>query len=392
MQDDEILDDDFEMEDGFDDDFDIDDDSDISADEEPLTDSKPQKKSFVQKFFLPIVLVVFGAFGLLFAASQGLFSQQPSSEIVQQPAMVDTSTEQAASELPVVDSAPNEQVQVADTMMPDIEAEETAPLTPLLDDQDSDSIELVDLEAELEMEAPQDNTIEIDALAAVGVNETDTLMPLDQQEILSDDGIIPEETLDTAAEPVIEEASDIIEDSLDNMMNSSNTLAEPMDDLVAEPNEDKNIALQDNTDLTPDAQDESSMWEQEKETLQQKIDEKDQLIEELKSEIASLEKERDAAQAQKIVPKEKPEPKTTVETVKETTEAAVPVKKKRPAKTVKWVLRSAQPGKATLSAEGSNDLKSVEIGNTLPGVGRIISIQIENGLWIVRGTNGAISQ
>lgn len=57
-----------------------------------------------------------------------------------------------------------------------------------------------------------------------------------------------------------------------------------------------------------------------------------------------------------------------------------------------WVLKSAQPGKATLSAKGSNDLKRVEVGDTLLGIGRISAIEIINGKWVVKGTQGSVSQ
>lgn len=64
----------------------------------------------------------------------------------------------------------------------------------------------------------------------------------------------------------------------------------------------------------------------------------------------------------------------------------------KPAATVRWQLRSAQPGKAIVMRKGGNDFQTVEVGNTLSGIGRITSIQIENGQWVVRGTQGVITR
>ena len=63
-----------------------------------------------------------------------------------------------------------------------------------------------------------------------------------------------------------------------------------------------------------------------------------------------------------------------------------------PISKAKWELRSARPGHATLYSTGSSDLKNVEVGDVLSGIGRIQSIQIEGGLWVVRGTKGNVSQ
>jgi hypothetical protein len=61
-------------------------------------------------------------------------------------------------------------------------------------------------------------------------------------------------------------------------------------------------------------------------------------------------------------------------------------------KSTKWQLRSAQPGRAMLSPTGSNEMKSVTIGETVDGLGKITSINIEGGTWIVRGTQGFVTR
>lgn len=58
-----------------------------------------------------------------------------------------------------------------------------------------------------------------------------------------------------------------------------------------------------------------------------------------------------------------------------------------------WTLRSAKPGMAWVSQSGARELKTVTIGDNLPGVGKITLIsQDESGRWVVSGTKGFIRQ
>ena len=95
-------------------------------------------------------------------------------------------------------------------------------------------------------------------------------------------------------------------------------------------------------------------------------------------------------------PKEPAAPAEIVVAPKEKPASVQPPAASTPAKaqtaTNDWQLRSAQPGKAVLAPKGSNDLKTVEIGDTLPGLGRITSIAVEDGKWVVQGTKGRVSQ
>ena len=59
---------------------------------------------------------------------------------------------------------------------------------------------------------------------------------------------------------------------------------------------------------------------------------------------------------------------------------------------LQWVLRSAGPGEATISPQDSGDMRRVEVGDNVAGLGRVQSIAIENGRWVVRGPKGFISQ
>lgn len=61
--------------------------------------------------------------------------------------------------------------------------------------------------------------------------------------------------------------------------------------------------------------------------------------------------------------------------------------------TSRWVLKSAKPGMAWVAPPGSNELKSVAVGDTLAGVGRVTAIaKDEAGRWYVSGTRGRIRQ
>ncbi len=96
---------------------------------------------------------------------------------------------------------------------------------------------------------------------------------------------------------------------------------------------------------------------------------------ETKPELAEFEGEKnDTARtvAKKEAPKQETLPKKTV--------------------SVNWTLRSAQPGAAVLYDPSTGNMKSVEIGDRIEGIGKIQSIATENGKWVVRGSSGKVSQ
>jgi intracellular multiplication protein IcmG len=55
-------------------------------------------------------------------------------------------------------------------------------------------------------------------------------------------------------------------------------------------------------------------------------------------------------------------------------------------------LRAAQPGRAWVSRPGERDMQSVEVGQSLTGIGRVTAILYQNGRWTVQGTSGQINQ
>jgi len=56
-----------------------------------------------------------------------------------------------------------------------------------------------------------------------------------------------------------------------------------------------------------------------------------------------------------------------------------------------WVLRSASPGQAWVSTSAtSSDLKQLQVGDSLAGIGRVTAIQHQGDDWVVQGTQGSI--
>lgn len=59
---------------------------------------------------------------------------------------------------------------------------------------------------------------------------------------------------------------------------------------------------------------------------------------------------------------------------------------------VQYDLRGVSNGIAYLSRKGTDNLQTVAVGNTVQGLGRITSIEQNNGRWVVRGTSGSVRQ
>lgn len=91
-----------------------------------------------------------------------------------------------------------------------------------------------------------------------------------------------------------------------------------------------------------------------------------------------------------------PAPKTISPVDTPKVEAAPkPVVKAEPAATaarsVAWVLRSAQPGAAMVVPKAGGDMRTVRVGDNLSGLGRIIAIEQRGSRWVVQGTQGTLT-
>lgn len=78
---------------------------------------------------------------------------------------------------------------------------------------------------------------------------------------------------------------------------------------------------------------------------------------------------------------------------KSTTASRAPVSSRSVSRQlVSWELRGAQPGQAMLSSRGGMDIRTVSVGNSLPGLGKILSIEQSPNGWVVKGTQGRVNQ
>lgn len=121
---------------------------------------------------------------------------------------------------------------------------------------------------------------------------------------------------------------------------------------------------------------------------QEKIAALEATVEGLKAELDSLRKTSAASAT--------PKPQILGSVAGEETRGSRPSRAKpRPTpreEAVSWVLKGAQPGQAMVAREGSSEMQTVVIGDTLPGVGRITDVAYRDGRWIVEGTKGSIFQ
>lgn len=143
--------------------------------------------------------------------------------------------------------------------------------------------------------------------------------------------------------------------------------------------------------------------EKEKAELEASLKAKDEQIAQLNKSIADLEKKLAEARAAVSETAEiSNSAKQPAETATSAPSAVKPKPKalvedqapaKAPAATIKvssWELKGAQPGKAVLSSKTTGDTRTVEVGDNVEGLGRIVTIARENGRWTVRGTKGSV--
>ncbi len=125
-------------------------------------------------------------------------------------------------------------------------------------------------------------------------------------------------------------------------------------------------------------------------------------LEALKKSIAALESRLDKTQSAGTISSTQTKAATAKTTSSSATSAAKPLIEQSAPKATrsaaatapspKWELRAAQPGRAWISKSGSSEMQTVDVGNDVPGIGRVTSISYTNGIWIIQGTQGKITQ
>jgi len=393
IKDDEVFEDDFDIDD-FDEDWD--DQGDIAEDsinDTAIASDEPSPdKTFLQKFFIPIVVGVVVIFAGIFIAGQGMFSSgtpAPDNIDGSTPIEENTATNQTEGFNPQKDDTSlteDEDILLSAPAQNPPDIIEDTPLRPLPSEASNDQIELADLDAELQ----SDDEPTSDSEAFDFIND-DTSQP--------EPDVAVETLFDDAPEFLSnEQESDTVDNSDVADMSVENAIEEPA-------SSDETLLFDESMDETPTMSptspdmsgnlealdDQVSVLETENQALTKDVDNSRETIDALNDEIAALkaeikEMESIRESATKPVEAQTPAPKPA----KKASPVAYP--KPAPKTSVIWSLKSAQPGKASISADGSRDLKAIEVGSVVSGIGRVTSIDIENGKWIVRGTKGNISQ
>tara|TARA_B100000780_G_scaffold273584_1_gene237352 strand:- start:1807 stop:3264 length:1458 start_codon:yes stop_codon:yes gene_type:complete len=133
--------------------------------------------------------------------------------------------------------------------------------------------------------------------------------------------------------------------------------------------------------------------------LKKSLAQQEKKLSETQETIASLKKQQMAspAPAPKAAPKPAPAQAPAVQKAAPSQSAQAATPPPKPAIAVeeikpKWELKSAQPGRAYVGIIGARDTQVVEVGDTLQGIGTIQSIAQQDGIWVVKGTKGSITQ
>lgn len=122
-------------------------------------------------------------------------------------------------------------------------------------------------------------------------------------------------------------------------------------------------------------------------------------IDALKASLAKIEKAAAAAPAATTKTESVKAEKTETKAAAPEEAKPAPVKKatttatKTPVARKSWVLRSAKPGMAWISEKGSGEIKTIAVGDTVTGIGKVTAIaKDDSGRWVVSGTQGKINQ
>lgn len=372
-------------------------------------------ESPLKKYFYPIVGGVVAVVGVA-----GYMAFAPSSEPVQQPGF------------PAMDLAQDMQETQQDDI---IEQQPTI-------DNTRQQVSLAELlEAEEATNNEQFGTLESSEQDVIEKKETNnalTPMPNFGEDPVKE--VIAE--VEDVIDPVVEEAEDVAEDIFKEIEEVPSTFAELEDS--AEVLEEENLESEKKVDtpqaveqapvlskmeivslLEPVSKEAENLRNEIKSTLSNlenkdrnferglsniekelsnKIENTDKKLERILSSLEAMEKKLEEAAKQpkeviRIVEKNAPKKTMAEETRKESSLSAQkkpePVLKPKTtpsSKTPDWYLRSAQPGSAILGDRNSQNTLSIKIGDRVQGVGRVTSIAIINGKWVVSGTENSVSQ
>lgn len=96
-----------------------------------------------------------------------------------------------------------------------------------------------------------------------------------------------------------------------------------------------------------------------------------------------------APSREKAVKSTPPKTKGKTEPLRKVKTPAVPA---APPSAPRWEIRAIQPGVAWVAPVGGNDMQTVSVGDSLPGLGVVRRISVVDGVWVVEGTTGRLRQ
>lgn len=217
--------------------------------------------------------------------------------------------------------------------------------------------------------------------------EIDTLpMPSDANPITVDElPIIAKDPIENIAQNQIDDINTRIDSMNDTMESFMSNLENKIDNLAVS---SQQVAPNNNSEQLNQ--------------LQQTISRLENRIDNIETKPA-IETPPSPIQAPVVTIVEDPKPKVVIKEktpdvllpTPEPIKKVAPRKRREPAYVppkITWDLRGASNGQAVLAMRGTQNLNTVQVGQTVRGLGRITSITQENGQWVVRGTNGVVRQ
>ena len=358
-----IEDEDLELDD-FDDDLGDEswDDFDDEIDQPDMPVTTQKNKTFAQKYFYVIIALVVLVGAGLFGGAQFMKNNAPS--VTEAQSVMPAPENVEAPALPTGDQFAMLDGEADLPPMPTpMETEIAPPVEEAVMNYDA-----ADTESEPQEKEPYDPLAEIE----------DTLTPIPG---LSDTSEDPEENFATAQNTLEEEEVIALEPLTDEQ--KVDLLLPPESDTQTTETEanEQPILLE-----TDEARQELEAVTQ---SLTAEINEKDEMIASLNTMINELQSRIKTLETQAT---DQNRTESAASPAEPKAPAQKPVPEAQKTQSVKWIMRSAQPGQAMISREGSNDLFSVQIGETIKGLGKITAIEQENDRWVIRGTQNSVTQ
>ena len=329
--------------------------------------------------------------GAYFALSGGMGGNTPNNIVAPVQEQASTSVDVADADMPPMPMGLAPEDSVDD--LPPLNLEDDNSL-PSLEDDNSDLVASDSSELELE---DNDLTPIPDISAENELPSLDDALVDNEMDSLDDE--VETLSLQDEVENNVPDLSD--QDALDAFINADDSA--PKEDDA--PLEVSDVAVDDElmpVDMVAPVEEDLQISNQQLEHAQSEVSKLSDTVQSLEKQVNSLEAELQAAnmRAEKAEQKlassqkaSKPAKVIKAEPVQKSSSTVTSVQTAKPkvAKVPNWVLRSAQPGMAVISDQKSGDMRSIEVGDTIAGLGTIEFIGLDAGIWIVRGSKSSLT-